>query len=694
MASSQLCSVSVRSILSFLFLAMIISAVGGASAFAQSFEGRWNSNFGELRLHQIGSYVVGDYAGRGVIAGKVVNGRLEGQFTNGSRAGEFQFSRSGNALSGSWNWVGASSTGTWRATQQGDPGRQLNNFSREGTSHQVIDNDRDHIDGTFSSQYGEVRLFSRDLLLVGDYAGRGVLIGIWDGNSFVGRFTNGERVGWFDFAFLSRNGDFRSGRWGWNDEENGSPWTMTRQSRSTPDLVNFSTSKPSTPNLTLRPNPRPIVPTVTLVQSSNPEYGAESGPRYTIDYAMPRSGKLVPLEYEVVDGYAIYEGDIILGRHDELQSVAGDRHQCQDGVCTRGQALTRRTGASYLWPAGVIPYEIADDFTDAEEEEIMDGIEQVMSVTDLILMERNGQDDYVEFITHDEVCQSSVGRQEGRQVIRLQPRCSVGNIAHEILHTAGFWHEQSRPNRDDFIEVLEDNIDPEKIGNFDKHDRDGEGLGTYDYESIMHYGRTAFSRDGCSGEECITIRVLETDDDGDPFAIGQRRRLSSGDIAGVQDLYDELDCVYMRPGQLRVVDGRSGRPAAQRWYVTTGRSIPAAAPSRSEAQRVVDIIQRYDANQMCYVGRPQSSFQYLLSNGAMPSGGTSGEDCISFRRSALEVRKISGTWRVVDTSRNASMFAAPNAGEAYRIIDLIQQFGASRSCFVGRPDASLRYLRR
>jgi hypothetical protein len=694
MTSSRVRALLTRSTLLLLLLAVVIGAAGSIRASAQSFDGRWSSTFGELRLHQIGAYVVGDYADNGVMAGKIVNGRLEGQFTNGSRAGEFQFSRSGNTLTGSWNWVGASNTGSWRATRDGDPGSELTNFSREGNTHRVISNDRDHIDGTFSSQYGEIRLFSRDLLLVGDYAGRGILIGIWDGTSFVGRFTNGKRVGWFDFAFLSRNGDFRSGRWGWNDEDSGTPWTMTRQSRSTPTLVNFSTSKPATPNLTLRPTPRPIVPTVTLAQPSNPEYGAESGPCYTIDYAMPKSGKLVPLEYEVVDGYAIYEGDIILGRHSELQAVAGDRHECKNGVCTRGQALTRRTGASYLWPAGVIPYEIADDFTDEEEQEILDGIQRVMSVTDLILTERNGQADYVEFITHDEVCQSAVGRQEGRQVIRLQPRCSVGNIAHEILHTAGFWHEQSRPNRDDHVEVLEDNVQADKIGNFDKHDRDGEGLGTYDYGSIMHYGRTAFSKEGCSGDECITIRVLQTDEDGTPFAIGQRRRLSSGDIAGVQELYDELDCVYMRPSQLRVVDGGSSRPSAKRWYVTSGRSIPAAAPSRAEAQRVVDTIQRYDANQMCYVGRPNSSFQYLLSDGAMPSGLTSGEDCISFRRSALEVQKIRGTWRVVDTSRSSSMFSAPNAGEAYRIIDLIQQFGANRSCFVGRPNASLRYLRR
>lgn len=29
---------------------------------------------------------------------------------------------------------------------------------------------------------------------------------------------------------------------------------------------------------------------------------------------------------------------------------------------------------------------------------------------------------------------------------------------HEMLHAIGFWHEQSRPGRNDFVEVMWENI--------------------------------------------------------------------------------------------------------------------------------------------------------------------------------------------------------------------------------------------
>lgn len=98
-------------------------------------------------------------------------------------------------------------------------------------------------------------------------------------------------------------------------------------------------------------------------------------------------------------------------------------------------------------------------------------------------------------------CSSQVGYQRrfqnGPQRLNLnRPGCLyTGIIIHEFLHTLGFFHTQSAPNRDDYITINWDNIEKGKENNFVKYgsnsvtDFDIE----YDMLSIMHYGAFYFS---------------------------------------------------------------------------------------------------------------------------------------------------------------------------------------------------------
>lgn len=60
---------------------------------------------------------------------------------------------------------------------------------------------------------------------------------------------------------------------------------------------------------------------------------------------------------------------------------------------------------------------------------------------------------------------------------------------HELLHIVGFQHEQSRSDRDDYVDVIFDNIvqQAQMQKNFNRHDT--KNLVIYDYNSVMQYPR-------------------------------------------------------------------------------------------------------------------------------------------------------------------------------------------------------------
>lgn len=59
-------------------------------------------------------------------------------------------------------------------------------------------------------------------------------------------------------------------------------------------------------------------------------------------------------------------------------------------------------------------------------------------------------------------CHSKIGRKFGKQLILLdRDDCSsFGKIAHEMMHTVGLRHEHNRPDRDDYIQVLFEDLPP------------------------------------------------------------------------------------------------------------------------------------------------------------------------------------------------------------------------------------------
>lgn len=154
------------------------------------------------------------------------------------------------------------------------------------------------------------------------------------------------------------------------------------------------------------------------------------------------------------------------------------------------------------------------------------------SYTCVRFKERSNEEDFVH-ISSDDGCWSHMGKIGGGQEMSLQKNgCfSRGTIIHEFIHALGYDHMHSHADRDKFVEIKWNNIQPDAITNFDKVDPEKfSNFGTgYDVYSLMHYDGKAFSK---NGKQTIVPRNRRYKD-----VIGQRIGLSFGDVKRINNMY-------------------------------------------------------------------------------------------------------------------------------------------------------------
>lgn len=118
------------------------------------------------------------------------------------------------------------------------------------------------------------------------------------------------------------------------------------------------------------------------------------------------------------------------------------------------------------WPNGIIPYTFSDEYIERDKAAVLHAMDLFRKETCIkFILKRDIHEQYIRFEKSTYGCGTLVGYQTEPVNVHLSEDCLklTAAIQHELLHVFGLWHEQSRPDRDEYVDILWDNIIPGKI---------------------------------------------------------------------------------------------------------------------------------------------------------------------------------------------------------------------------------------
>ncbi len=182
-------------------------------------------------------------------------------------------------------------------------------------------------------------------------------------------------------------------------------------------------------------------------------------------------------------GYKIIEGDIVV--REDFGKTAG-------------------TWTLALWPRGIVNYIFDSTVSQVNQATARAAMGVWEAAANVSFVPRPTFSNVLNYIRiHDSSNDSrsnnsQVGMNGGEQVVNIAAWNSGYVIVHELGHALGFWHEQSRPGRGEYVQINYANVCQNCCSggpcnyNFDEQKRAGK-YGPYDFDSIMHYGAFDFS---------------------------------------------------------------------------------------------------------------------------------------------------------------------------------------------------------
>jgi len=246
-------------------------------------------------------------------------------------------------------------------------------------------------------------------------------------------------------------------------------------------------------------------------------------------------GEPTLVDAQIIDGYVVVEGDIVLGTEEEVDNQLDSRGSVH-------------SSASRRWANRTMYYEInpAIYTNPLMTIKVISAITVINANTNLNLVARTNQSDYVKInLSTDGNYSTSIGKSGGMQEIYVTSSAPIGTVIHEFLHAAGLWHEQSRCDRNDYVSIMWSNIKSGKDHNFTRRcaSNSGQDVGSYNISSVMHYPGTAFSTNGNATIVPNIPKLFELYNYnifsvlGAIGQMGQREKLTTGDIQTVNAIY-------------------------------------------------------------------------------------------------------------------------------------------------------------
>jgi len=268
-------------------------------------------------------------------------------------------------------------------------------------------------------------------------------------------------------------------------------------------------------------------------------------------------------------GKAVYQGDILL---DNIQNSPNGA-----GTDSQGVGPSR-----YLWQqTGVyqVPYMI--DSQSGDVANIQTAISNFNSAFAGVIqfVPYVSQTDYVDFnlsmSQNNGVCESFEGRVGGEQFATgaggTDNPCTVATIQHEMGHIVGVWHEQTRPDRNTYVNVnynavIKASLTTDFTQTFDPLGQ--QNLTPYDYASVMEYPAFSFSRNGDPAIESIPAGMPLSNPNG----------YSAADIDGIKRLYGaaptQVTVTSNPPGLQVIVDGSTvTTPQVYTWALNSTHTL-------------------------------------------------------------------------------------------------------------------------